>query len=33
VAREVCLLTVAGRRWSGAMSRFVEAVRRADWVG
>jgi DNA-binding transcriptional LysR family regulator len=31
VAREVCLLTVAGRRWSGATSRFVEAVRRVRW--
>jgi LysR family hydrogen peroxide-inducible transcriptional activator len=28
VARQVCLVTVAGRRWSGPLSRFVEALRR-----
>ncbi|HEV7264944.1 MAG TPA: LysR family transcriptional regulator [Falsiroseomonas sp.] len=33
VARQVCLLTVAGRRWSAAMARFVEALRRARWDG
>jgi len=31
VVRQVCLLTVAGRRWSGAMSRFVEALRKVRW--
>jgi DNA-binding transcriptional LysR family regulator len=30
-AREICLLTVAGRRWSGAVASFVEAVRRTRW--
>ena len=26
IEREVCLLTVAGRRWSSPLSAFVEAV-------
>lgn len=30
-AREICLLTVAGRRWSGAVSRFVDSLRRTQW--
>ncbi len=30
-AREICLLTVAGRRWSAAVSTFVDAVRRTRW--
>jgi DNA-binding transcriptional LysR family regulator len=30
-AREVCLLTVAGRRWSGAMQSFVDAMRSTRW--
>jgi DNA-binding transcriptional LysR family regulator len=28
VARQVCLVTVAGRRWSAPLARFVEALRR-----
>jgi LysR family transcriptional regulator, hydrogen peroxide-inducible genes activator len=31
VTREVCLATVAGRRWSPAVSSFVQAVRRYRW--
>jgi LysR family transcriptional regulator, hydrogen peroxide-inducible genes activator len=31
VTREVCLVTVAGRRWSPAVSGFVQAVRRYRW--
>jgi DNA-binding transcriptional LysR family regulator len=31
VAREVCMLTVAGRRRSGAVASFTEALRRAEW--
>ena len=31
VRREVCLVTVAGRRWSPPLGRFVEAVRRYRW--
>jgi LysR family transcriptional regulator, hydrogen peroxide-inducible genes activator len=30
-AREVCLVTVAGRRWSSALACFVEATRRERW--
>jgi LysR family hydrogen peroxide-inducible transcriptional activator len=31
VRREVCLVTVAGRRWSPALSSFVQAIRRYHW--
>ena len=31
VEREVCLVTVAGRRWSSPVSAFVRAVRRYRW--
>ncbi len=31
-ARQIGLVTVAGRRWSGAVSSFVEAVRRTRWT-
>ncbi|MCB4825170.1 LysR family transcriptional regulator [Roseicella aerolata] len=31
VQREVCLVTVAGRRWSPALSSFVQAIRRYRW--
>ena len=28
VSREVCLVTVAGRRWSSPLASFVQAIRR-----
>lgn len=31
VARDVCLVTVAGRRWSSPVAAFVQAVRRYPW--
>ena len=31
IEREVCLLTVAGRRWSSPLSAFVQAVRQYRW--
>jgi DNA-binding transcriptional LysR family regulator len=31
IEREVCLLTVAGRRWSSPLAAFVQAVRRYRW--
>jgi LysR family transcriptional regulator, hydrogen peroxide-inducible genes activator len=31
VARDVCLVTVAGRRWSPPVGAFVQAVQRYDW--
>jgi DNA-binding transcriptional LysR family regulator len=31
VEREVCLVTVAGRRWSSPVSAFVRAVRQYHW--
>jgi DNA-binding transcriptional LysR family regulator len=31
VTREVCLVTVAGRRWSPALATFVQALRRYRW--
>jgi len=31
IEREVCLLTVAGRRWSSPVSAFVQAVRQYRW--
>jgi hypothetical protein len=31
VAREVSLVTVAGRRWSSPLSAFVRAVRQYQW--
>ena len=31
VAREVCLVTVAGRRWSSPVAAFVRAVRQYRW--
>jgi DNA-binding transcriptional LysR family regulator len=31
VARDVCLVTVAGRRWSSPVAAFVRAVRRYPW--
>jgi hypothetical protein len=31
VKREVCLVTVAGRRWSSPVAAFVKAVRSYDW--
>ena len=31
VTREVCLVTVAGRRWSPALASFVQALRRYRW--
>lgn len=31
VARDVCLITVAGRRWSPPLEAFVTAVRRYPW--
>jgi DNA-binding transcriptional LysR family regulator len=31
VAREVSLVTVAGRRWSSPLGTFVNAVRRYCW--
>jgi hypothetical protein len=30
-ARSVCMVTVAGRRWSSSLGCFVEAVRRERW--
>ncbi len=32
VARSVCLVTVAGRRWSSPVAAFVQAVRRHSWT-
>ena len=31
VARDVCLVTVAGRRWSSPIAAFVQAVRHYPW--
>jgi LysR family hydrogen peroxide-inducible transcriptional activator len=31
IAREVCLVTIAGRRWSSPLSAFVRAVREYRW--
>jgi LysR family hydrogen peroxide-inducible transcriptional activator len=31
VARDVCLVSVAGRRWSSPVSAFVNSVRRYPW--
>jgi DNA-binding transcriptional LysR family regulator len=31
IEREVCLLTVSGRRWSPPLSAFVHAVRQHRW--
>jgi DNA-binding transcriptional LysR family regulator len=31
IAREVCLVTVAGRRWSSPVSAFVRAVKQYRW--
>lgn len=31
VKREVCLVTVAGRRWSSPVAAFVKAIRAYDW--
>jgi LysR family hydrogen peroxide-inducible transcriptional activator len=31
VERDVCLITVAGRRWSSPVAAFVQAVRRYPW--
>ena len=31
VERDVCLITVAGRRWSSPIAAFVQAVRRYPW--
>ena len=31
IEREVCLLTVAGRRWSSPLSAFVQAARQYRW--
>jgi DNA-binding transcriptional LysR family regulator len=31
VERDVCLITVAGRRWSSPVAAFVQAVRRHPW--
>ena len=31
VERDVCLVTVAGRRWSAPVAAFVHAVRRYPW--
>jgi LysR family transcriptional regulator, hydrogen peroxide-inducible genes activator len=32
VERDVCLITVAGRRWSAPVAAFVQAVRRYSWT-
>jgi len=32
VERDVCLITVAGRRWSSPVAAFVQAVRRYSWT-
>jgi len=32
VAREICLVTVAGRRWSPPLASFIEAVRRCHGI-
>ena len=31
IKREVCLVTVAGRRWSSPLSAFVRAVKQYRW--
>ena len=31
IEREVCLVTIAGRRWSSPLSAFVRAVRQYKW--
>ncbi len=31
IARNVCLVTVAGRRWSSPVAAFVQAVRHHPW--
>jgi len=31
VVRDICLVTVAGRRWSPAVASFVQAIRRYRW--
>jgi DNA-binding transcriptional LysR family regulator len=30
--RDVCLITVAGRRWSSPVAAFVQAMRRYPWT-
>jgi LysR family hydrogen peroxide-inducible transcriptional activator len=32
VTRQVCLVTVAGRRWSSPLASFVQSLRRYRWV-
>lgn len=32
VEREVCLVTIAGRRWSSPVSAFVQAARSYRWL-
>jgi DNA-binding transcriptional LysR family regulator len=31
IERDVCLVTVAGRRWSSPVAAFVRAIRRYPW--
>jgi DNA-binding transcriptional LysR family regulator len=31
VAREICLVTVAGRRWSAPLARLMDVIRRHSW--
>jgi DNA-binding transcriptional LysR family regulator len=31
IEREVCLVTVAGRRWSSPVSAFIRAVKQYRW--
>jgi len=31
VTRQVSMVTVAGRRWSPPLARFIEAIRRYPW--
>jgi DNA-binding transcriptional LysR family regulator len=33
IERDVCLVTVAGRRWSSPLSAFVQAVQQYKWPG
>jgi LysR family transcriptional regulator, hydrogen peroxide-inducible genes activator len=33
IEREVCLVTVAGRRWSSPVSALVRAVKQYRWPG
>jgi DNA-binding transcriptional LysR family regulator len=32
IERDVCLITVAGRRWSSPVAAFVQAIRRYSWT-